>query len=83
MASISRAGRLNSPASRRRRQKPVEQNLDIGGHRVEAGEKGAVFVVHCVINQRFRDPAGSYIWSYIYGITMGPIGKGYLWPTTS
>ena len=83
MASISRAGRLNSPGSRRCRQKPVEQNLGIGGHRIEAREKGAVFAVHCVINQRFRDPMGSYIWSYIYGITMGPIGKGYLWPTTS
>src|SRR5580704_16959083 len=66
----------------RRRQKLIEQNLDIGGHRIEAREKGAIFVVHCVIDQRFRDTVGSYIWSYIYGITMGPIRKGYLWPTT-
>ena len=43
---------------RRRRQKLFEQGLGIGGDRIEAREKGAVFGVHCVFNQRFQRPCG-------------------------
>ncbi len=38
-ARFARAGRC--------RQQPVEQDLDVGGDRIEAREKGAIFVVHC------------------------------------
>ena len=54
MASISRAGRLNSPAAGRCGQKSVEKRLGFRRHRIEAGEKRAVFAVHCVTTRLFN-----------------------------
>ena len=84
MASIRRAGRLNSPVGRRRGEKPVEERLDIGRHRVEPRQKRAVFGIHRVVYPAFQRRCGVLYQVLHLGDNEGrsgnPTGAGYVCP---
>ena len=68
-----RAGSIR-PSTGRRGKKPVEQRLDIRGHRVEARRERVLGFLPFIVSLPSASgvPVGCYLRSYIYGITGEP-----------